>query len=268
MQQVESLQYGVMFKKAFSKPSIFKAFVKDCLGIELDIEIVETEKSFSPVIGKIDTCFDLFAEDKNQRIIVEIQHVKNSDHYERFLYYHCVAILEQATKSKTYKSESNVYTIVILTSGDKHKTDMLEIDFDPKNRDGKGVGEINHKLLFFCPKYINDKTPEPFREWLKAIDDSLDGEIEENEYQNSNIQDVFNLIKKDNTSPKEYAKMKDESSKEEIIEESLKKGLEQGKKNEKIEIAKNLLLAKVDINIIIQTTGLREDEIKELKCNK
>ena len=35
-----------------------------------------------------------------------------------------------------------------------------------------------------------------------------------------------------------------------------------------IEIAKNLLLAKVDISIIIQTTGLTENEIKELKCNK
>ena len=305
MQQVESLQYGVMFKKAFSKPSIFKAFVKDCLGIELDIETVETEKSFSPVIGKIDTCFDLFAEDEKQRIIVEIQHVKNSDHYERFLYYHCVAILEQATKSKTYKSESNVYTIVILTSGDKHKTDMLEIDFDPKNRDGKGVGEINHKLLFFCPKYINDKTPEPFREWLKAIDDSLDNNIDESKYHNTNIQEIFNIIKEDNISPQELAKMKEEYSleeykqkeieekkeewlleglekglekgievgmqeglekgKEEGLQEGLEKGMQEGEKKKQIEIAKNLLLANVDISIIIQTTGLTKEEIEELK---
>jgi uncharacterized metal-binding protein len=32
MIQVASLGYGVIFKKAFSKPHIFKAFVKDLSG--------------------------------------------------------------------------------------------------------------------------------------------------------------------------------------------------------------------------------------------
>jgi len=64
MKKVASLRYGVIFKKAFSNPDIFKAFVKDFIGIELVIDKVETEKSFVPQIGNVDTCFDLFAEDK------------------------------------------------------------------------------------------------------------------------------------------------------------------------------------------------------------
>lgn len=44
MKQVASLQYGVIFKKAFSQPDIFKAFVKDIIGISLEIDKVETEK--------------------------------------------------------------------------------------------------------------------------------------------------------------------------------------------------------------------------------
>jgi hypothetical protein len=36
MKQVASLQYGVIFKKDFSKVEGFKAFVKDIIGIELD----------------------------------------------------------------------------------------------------------------------------------------------------------------------------------------------------------------------------------------
>ena len=63
MVKVASLKYGVIFKKAFSKPKIFTAFVKDMLGIDIEIDKVETEKSFSPVIGKVDTKFDLFAEE-------------------------------------------------------------------------------------------------------------------------------------------------------------------------------------------------------------
>ncbi len=64
MIEVAPLRYGVIFKKVFSKPHIFTAFVKDMLGIEIEIDEVETEKSFSPVIGKVDSRFDLFAQDK------------------------------------------------------------------------------------------------------------------------------------------------------------------------------------------------------------
>jgi len=84
MIKVASLRYGVIFKKAFSKPHIFKAFVKDFLDIELEIDKVETEKSFSPIIGNVDSRFDLFAEDKKNRIIVDMQHVRYPDHYHRF----------------------------------------------------------------------------------------------------------------------------------------------------------------------------------------
>ncbi|NOQ34464.1 MAG: hypothetical protein GQ569_01030, partial [Methylococcaceae bacterium] len=60
MKEVASLRYGVIFKKAFGQVDIFKAFVKDILGIELNIDKVETEKSFSKNIGSVDVHFDLY----------------------------------------------------------------------------------------------------------------------------------------------------------------------------------------------------------------
>lgn len=33
MKQVASLRYGVIFKKAFSVPAIFTAFVRDVVGV-------------------------------------------------------------------------------------------------------------------------------------------------------------------------------------------------------------------------------------------
>ncbi len=56
MKQVASLRYGVIFKKAFSQPDIFKAFVKDFIGIEFNIDKVEMEKSFDPPIGNVNGC--------------------------------------------------------------------------------------------------------------------------------------------------------------------------------------------------------------------
>jgi len=40
-------------------------------------------------------------------------------------------------KTETYRSNVTVYTVVILTSGDKHKMDIAIIDFDPKDTEGQ-----------------------------------------------------------------------------------------------------------------------------------
>jgi predicted transposase/invertase (TIGR01784 family) len=260
MIQVASLRYGVIFKKAFSQPHIFKAFVKDFLDIELEIDKVETEKSFSPIIGKVDSRFDLFAEDKKHRTIVDIQHVRYPDHYDRFLHYHCAALLEQVASSKDYAPKLNVFTIVVLTSGDKHGVDMTTIDFDPKDREGKGINEIPHKILYLCPKYVSDKTPEPYRQWLRAIDDSLDEEVDENDYQQAEIKDIFNSIQKDLTTPQEYARMKDEYSEGLLRQTEYDNGKQEGIR----ENAKKMLAKGLDISLIAEITGLSVEELQKL----
>jgi predicted transposase/invertase (TIGR01784 family) len=264
MKKVASLRYGVIFKKAFSQPAIFTAFVQDILGITLQIDHVETEKSFDPIIGKVDSRFDLFAEDKTNRIIVDIQHVRSSDHYARFLHYHCVALLEQVANAKNYSPALTVFTIVILTSGDRHKVDIATLDFDPKDRAGRPLGEIPHKILYLCPKYVNETTPEPYRQWLQAIDDSLDEEVDESLYSNPCIQDVFKLIERSAISPQELARMKEEYNQEEAQEQKYLAGREVGRKEEKRQFAKNLLDV-LDIETIALKSGLSVEDVQQLK---
>jgi len=273
MIKVASLRYGVIFKKAFSKPHIFKAFVKDFLDIELEIDKVETEKSFSPAIiplrsitsfGSVDSHFDLFAEDKKHRTIVDIQHVRYPDHYDRFLHYHCAALLEQVVSSKDYSPKLNVFTIVVLTSGDKHRVDIATIDFDPKDRHGKAIGEISHKILYLCPKYAGDDTPEPYREWLRAINDSLDEEVDENDYQRQEIKEIFKSIQKDLTTPQEYARMKDEYSAEVLRKNEYSKGIEKGAKENAEQNAKKMLAKGLDVSLITEITGLSLGDLKKL----
>lgn len=253
MQAVASLRYGVIFKKAFSQPGVFTAFVKDILGIDLIIDHVETEKSFPNTIGNIANHFDLFDEDKVNRIIVNIQHGRHADHYHRFLHYHCAALLEQAFQAKDYRPALAVYTIVVLTSGDKHARDMAMIDFDPKERHGVGLGEIPHKILYLCPKYLNDETPEAWQEWMLAINDSLDEQVDESAYRNQCVQKVLRSIRKATLSPEDHARMKDEYREDELRKEERKKalqegiqkgmqeGIEKGKHQQALGIAANLL---------------------------
>ncbi len=250
MKKVASLRYGVIFKKAFAEPDIFKAFVTDFIGIKLKIDKVEIENEFEPTIANVDTRFDLFAEDKKNRVIVDIQHVRYSDHYDRFLHSHCVALLEQIASSKSYHPNLKVFTIVVLTSGDKHKVDIATTDFDPKDRNGKPLNEIPHKILYVCPKYVTDETPEPYREWLLAIQDSLDEEVDETACQRKEIQRVFELI-----APKERFKMKDEYG---MIQQDK---FEKGQLAEKPQIARNLLAKGIDPAIVAETTGLSPAEL-------
>ena len=45
-----SLDNEVIFKKAFTDPIVFEAFVKDILGIDIKVGKIETEKKFTPPI--------------------------------------------------------------------------------------------------------------------------------------------------------------------------------------------------------------------------
>jgi len=285
MKEVESLRYGVIFKKAFSELSVFKRFVLDIIGIEIEIEKVETEKSFAEPVGKIASRYDLFAEDVKNRIIVDIQHERHADHYHRFLHYHCAALVEQAGNYSEYRAARTVYTIVILTSGDKHRQDVGIIDFDPKNLEGKGFGEIEHKIFYICPKYMNEKTPEPYREWLRAIEDSLDGKVDESSYSIPEVKKIFNLIERDTVSPEERARIIEEKLKDQYIDdkfnegrqfgihEGILKGIAQGKVEGKVEgiaegiekkareTARIMLKEGIEIKLIVKFTGLSENDI-------
>jgi hypothetical protein len=229
MIKVASLRYEVIFKKAFSKPHIFTAFVKDITGIQLEIDKVETEKTFDPPIGKVDSRFDLFAEDKKNRTIVDIQYKRYPDHYHRFLHYHCAALLELAGSFTEYRPNIKVLTIVVLISGDHHQKDVARIDFDPKDLQGNGLNEIPHQVIYLCPKYVNEKTPEPYKEWLYAIFDSMNEEVDETRYSNPIIQEVFRAIERDLISPQERARMFDEYGDEKIKQDKFMQGLVQGK---------------------------------------
>ena len=277
MKQVAPLRYGVIFKKAFSHVEIFKAFVKDVLGLDLEIERVETEKQFLPAIGYVAARFDLYAEDKKNRVIVEIQHVREPDHYDRFLYYHCVAMLEQVSKFDNYKPDLSVYTIVLLTSGDKHKRDIAVIEFDPKDLQGQPLHEMRHKIIYLCPKYINEQTPPACREWLRAIEDTLDEEVNEADYEHIEIRQVFDYIKKDTVSPQERARIIDENQslarfnkgQETGLKRGLKKGLQQGLQQGleqgRRETAQKLIAKGLDIEFIAEATGLAPAEIAALQ---
>jgi predicted transposase/invertase (TIGR01784 family) len=107
------------------------------------------------------------------------------------------------------------------------------------------------------------------REWLLAIADSLDEEVDESLYQRAEIHKVFDLIKKETITPEERAQMIEDyhqdKAKRTAFEEGVEKGLEQGARQEKIETARRLLSRGLDVTMISEDTGLTEAEVLALK---
>ena len=84
-----------------------------------------------------------------------MQHRRYNDHYDRFLHYHCAALLEQITSSKNYSPTLTVFTIVISTSKSREEMAMAEINFDPFDfLTGQRLHKIHHRVLYLFPKHV------------------------------------------------------------------------------------------------------------------
>ncbi len=263
MKQVAPLRYDVIFKKAFGQPEMFTALVSDLLDIQLEIDEVKNDKVFSPSVGKGATRFDLFAEDKKNRVIIEVQHAHYSDTFERFVYYQCSAMVETIASSNNYSFPFTVITLVFLTGKKTPSPDsgILVHDFEPRDFvTGKvidGVYKRKHRLIFVFTNSIKKNTPENYLEWMQAINDSLDEVVNEEDYTNPHILSLFERIEKDQISPEEYARMKDEYNKDESEKQAEEKG--------RIEIALNLkALGILTEEQMVSATGLSLELLRGL----
>ena len=260
MIQVVPLRYDTAFKKAFSQPEIFCQFAEDVLGIKFHTDEVHRGYKFLEPIGQVDIEYDLFAEDPESRIVVEIQHVKEGHFYDRFLYYHLINLVEQVKNSKAYQFDQTVYTIVVLTSPYSENEIDFSVaitDFNPINEFSRKVDVYPHQLVFVVPRMVNDKTPSGIKVWLELVLDSLDGEIDESRYRSPIFERVIDAVKLDNISPAERRVLKDEESWEDTLIDVRQK--------EKEDIARALIREGISTEVITRTTGLTEAEIEKLR---
>ena len=260
MAQVVPLRYDTAFKKAFSQPEIFCQFAEDVLGIQFYTDEVHRGYKFLEPIGQVDIEYDLFAEDSESRIVVEIQHVKEGHFYDRFLYYHLINLVEQVKNSKAYQFDRTVYTIVVLTSPYSESEIDFSVaitDFNPVNEFNRKVDVYPHQLVFVVPRMVNEQTPSGIKAWLELVLDSLDGEMDESHYNSPIFERVIDAVKRDNISPAERRVLKDEESWEDTLIDVRQK--------EKETIARALISEGINTEVIARTTGLTAADIEKLR---
>ena len=261
-----NLDNEVIFKKAFTDKIVFKAFVRDILGIEIEVEKIETEKKFEPKIGYVDFELDIFAESTDKRVCVEIQRIEYDHHFDRFLHYFLMLIAEQQKSSKEYNIERTVYVIVVLTApyticennGKPILDEVLLLKLNPQTLQGQIREMYGHQFVCLNPNHPNQDTPKQIRDWLDLIYQSIHSpERPVLNTENEGIKKAVELIRFENLSPEERANAKNK--------EAAKIVLTKERMAEKIEIAKNLISLGSNNEFISKATNLSIEKIENLR---
>ena len=116
--------------------------------------------------------------------------------------------------------------------------------------------DYSNKLARWC-MVLTSKTKEEFKKYLgeDLMEKEAKEKLEEKTSKMSDDEEVYALYS---------AYTKEELEKNTLIIEAEQKGREQGMKNEKINIAKNMVKENIDIDIISKITGLDKEEIEKL----
>lgn len=265
-----NLDNEVIFKKAFTNKIVFRAFIKDILGLDIEVGKIETEKKFSPKIGYIDFEIDIFAESTDKRVAIEIQRVEYDHHFDRFLHYFLMLIAEQQKKSVEYVIPQTVYMIVVLTTpytisdktGKPIKDEVLLMTINPQTLTGQVRDLYGHQLVCLNPNYPASNTPPAIRDWLDLIYQSIHNPVHPSiNIQNEGIKKAVELISFENLSPEERAAAKQK----EAGKITIAKITAQAENTKALSIAKNLLEKNMSDTFIIETTGISIEQLNQLK---
>ena len=232
MLTVVPMRYGTAFKKAFSHPLAFSALVKGALDIEFRPERIEQEHSFRPSVAHVNIAYDLFAEDVQQRTIVELQHVRDDESYDRFLYYHCIGLAEQIITSDSYKFPRTVYTLVVMTrwpNEPRLQFGRAVGNIDPVTDEGKKLGVYEHRLVFVNARAPSSMLPAGLRSLMALVEDTLDGQVDETKYPDELSQQILRQIEKSKLTAEENATLKEEATWEQAKRETAAEAEARGK---------------------------------------
>ncbi len=261
-----NLDNEVIFKKAFTNKIVFKAFVRDILGIEIDVDVIETEKRFTPKVGNIDFELDIFAESTDKRIAIEIQRVQYDYHFDRFLHYFLMLIAEQQKTAKEYHIDQTVYVIVVMTApytiSDKNGQPILDevllMKINPQNLKGEVRDLYGHQFVCLNPNHVESSTPQQIRDWLDLIYQSIHSpQRSVLNTDNEGIKKAIELISFENLTPEERTKAKNKEA-EKIV-------LMITDNTAKVKIAKKMLFKGFDNETVMEMTDLTLAEIEKIR---
>ena len=263
------------FKKIFgdeNKKEVLISFLNSVLDFKDEKTIVDVSLDNPyqlPDIKELkETILDIKATNKNgDKFIVEMQKKDLSDFHKRSLYYTSKAYVSQIKKSEEVKNLKKVYYIAILNfnmfENKNYISRHLIINQETTTQDLKDFEFTFIELKKFDIELCNLKTI--VEKWIYFINNASNLEFIPKEYENiKEFQIAFETARRYNWNKKELEYYDSVDLKRADDINAIETARVKAKKEEKLNIAKNLLNAKVDIETIKLTTGLTDIELDKL----
>ena len=219
--------------------------------------------------------FDLYCEnEKGEKFIVELQKTKQSFFKDRIVYYSTFPIREQAKRADWNYELKAVYTIAILDfvfDVDKNAPDKFRYDIKLTDTETKEV--FYNKLTFIyleMPKFNKtiDELGTRFDKWLYVIRNLSRLEKVPEKLRERVFKKLFETAEIARFTPDQVRSYEDSLKYYRDLKNSLDTAREEGREEEKLEVAKNALKIGLSVHDIMQLTGLSKQAIEQLKTNE
>ncbi len=252
--------------------------LKEEQGNIVDLTYLQSEKLGNSDLDR-KAIFDLYCEnEKGEKFIVELQKSKQKFFKDRTLYYSTFPIREQAQRGDWNYELKAVYTIAILDFVfEEDKSESEKFRYDIKLTDIETQKVFYDKLTFIyleMPKFTKgvDELRSRFEKWLlilknlprlQKIPVSLQERIFEKLFAAAEIAKFSpEQINAYEDSLKYYRDLK--NSLDTAKEEGRQEGRVEGREETREEVAQKALQMGMAIPVIMQLTGLTEEEITKL----
>jgi predicted transposase/invertase (TIGR01784 family) len=262
--------------------TVLEGFLSELLKEQISIEtILESEGNQKFENDKYNRVDILVKNSKGEMVIVEVQNQSEYDYFHRMAYGTSKVITEYISVGEPYKNVKKVYSVNIvyfdLGQGDDYiyygKTDFVGIHKKDKLKLSDKQVEIlgkNEPFEIFPEYYVikvnqfNDNAISTLDEWIYYLKNN---EIRD-EFTAQGINKAKELLRVDKLSEEElitYKKYQEDLRYSASMAWSLKIDAEDRvRKNEKIQIAKDMKNDGMSTEIIQRYTGLTEEEINSI----
>lgn len=271
---------------------ILEGFLSELLKFDVKIEeILESEANQETEHDKFNRVDLLAKNDRDELILIEVQHSSEADYFHRMLYGASKLITEYIEKGAGYRKVRKVYSVNIVYFELGQGDDYIyygKTEFKGLHQQNELLFPSEHQKKTFDIEHIHEIYPEYFVIRVNQFNDIAKNSLDEWIYflKNEDIKTKFNakglneaketldVMKLDELDRAIYKRREENKMYEASLlytaeiegrKEGKREGVKEGKKAEKINIAKLSLQQNIDIATIALITGLSVEEIEQLK---
>ena len=267
---------------------ILEGFLSELLKEDIKIlEILDSESNKESKKDKFNRVDVLVKDDRDERIIIEIQNNKEYDYLQRILYGTAKTLVENIQEGQPYSTIKKVISVsvVYFEAGQGvdyiyhgqtiftgiHEKDVLNLSEEQRNLFGKHLPQDLYPEYYLIKAAdFDEKIKDTLDEWVYFF---KKGEIKEDFTAKGIVKAKQKLTvgKLTPTQRRSYNKFLEEqrdiASYNETLQKDIDDAKEGAKQDAKYEVAENLLRMNLSVEDATKATGLSIDEILEIKRN-